>query len=363
MTSTEQTLRRAKATARRQAARGKRYSRWFMSTPVGRALERFLDYNGNVLAGGIAYYSLASIAAAVVLLASVASYVVVGNEEYRQDVIDFVSEAVPGIFSTDGQTGLVDPETIQPTSFTGVLGIITFGVLVYTATRYLRGLRAGVRSMLGDAAGESIPGTLRDVIALIGLAVIAVLATGMQIVGGALAAWFAGLFGDGGGSAALVRVAAVVAGLIANGLFAALVFLLVGQAKVRFSVLLPTVGVTALAFTVMQQASGYFVSSASSNAVLAPFAAIIALLIFVDFTARILLVASAWLGAAAGGLVDASHRDLASPARRRRGTVSTRRAVGLATSGDDAQRRVTGPRHPAQVVSVTRRFRASRPMR
>jgi len=41
------------------------------------------------------------------------------------------------------------------------------------------------------------------------------------------------------------------------------------------------------------------VASASNNSVLAPFAAIIALMLFVDLTARTLLIAAAWIGAIA----------------------------------------------------------------
>lgn len=40
-------------------------------------------------------------------------------------------------------------------------------------------------------------------------------------------------------------------------------------------------------------------ASASNNSVLAPFAAIIALMLFVDLTARTLLIAAAWIGAIA----------------------------------------------------------------
>ena len=55
----------------------------------------------------------------------------------------------------------------------------------------------------------------------------------------------------------------------------------------------------------------------------------IALLLFVDFTSRVMLVAAAWIGAAAGGgPVDHPTRDLPSPARRSGKTVTTRRATG-----------------------------------
>ena len=87
--------------------------------------------------------------------------------------------------------------------------------------------------------------------------------------------------------------------------------------------------ITAFVVAILQFASSYFVSAASSNAVLAPFAAVIALLLFVDFTSRVMLVAAAWIGAAAGGgPVENPTHTLPSPARRSGKTVTTRRATG-----------------------------------
>lgn len=324
MAKAPEPIARATGAAKRGIEEGKRLGDKAMKTPVGRAVEQYVEGNGNVLAGGVAYYSLASIAAVVVLAVSVASLVVTGNEDYRQNLLDFIGEAIPGIFSTDGDTGLVDPEAIRPTAMTGLLGVIAFGVLVYTATRYLRGLRLGVRTMLGHAAGTTIPATLRDLIALVSLAIVALVAAGLQIVGGALASTIAGLIGDEGVSRWLVTSSAVLVGLLANSGFVAIVYLVLGRSRVKARLLLPTVATVAFAIAVLQQASGYFVQSASSNPVLAPFAAVIALLIFVDFTARVLLLGAAWLGAASAEHTDDGSEPVLPPSRRRVGITTAR---------------------------------------
>jgi len=292
---------RAQEGARDRAKRGRRLLRLFFARPVGRALRRYLDSNGNVLAGGVAYYSLASVAAALVLAVSVASLIVVGNETFREAVFDFIGNAIPGLFPTDERPGIVDPETLSVPAMSGVVGLVAFGVLVYTATRYMRGLRAATRTMLGSASAKSIPGTLRDVIALLLLGVIALVATGLQVVASALAKTVAGLFDSSGVSEATVWITAAAAGLLADIAFVALVLLVLGSARAPARILVPTIGVTAVVIMILQQASGYFVRSASQSAVLAPFAAIIALMIFVDFTTRVLLISAAWVGAAAGG--------------------------------------------------------------
>lgn len=328
MASNDATQSRTQSRTGRLAARAKRRAKRLQRSPFGRAYGRFAQYNGNVLAGGIAYYSLASIAAGIALAASIANFVVIGNDKIREAVFDTVSETIPGVIKDgDGSTGLVDPETIQPTSFGGILGVVAFGVLVFTATRYLRGLRSAVRSMLGGAAGTSIPGLVRDVIVLIGLAVVAAVAGVVQVLGGALAERVASVFDGQGVSEALVRVVAITTGVLVNALFATLVFVVLGGVKVRRRILVSTVAAVALAFTVVQQGSGYFVGSSADNAVLAPFAAVIALLVFVDFTARILLLSAAWLGIKAESSQSVQNEELASPARRGPGSVTTRKGV------------------------------------
>ncbi len=335
MSTTDSPTDTGQSSTKRLATRGKRLAKRLQNSALGRAFERFTEYNGNILAGGIAYYSLASIAAGIVLAVSIANFVLIGNDELRDAVFDTISETVPGVLDEgDGDSGIVDPASIQPTSFGGVLGIVAFGVLVFTATRYLRGLRSAVRSMLGGAAGTSIPGMLRDLIVLLGLVAIAAVGAVVQIMGGALASWVADLIGSQGVSEALVRGVSIATGLLVNALFIALVFVVLGGAQVRKKTLVFTVAVAAVAFTVLQQGSGYFVGSSADNAVLAPFAAVIALLVFVDFTARILLIGSAWLGIKAEGLQGVAVEELDSPARRDSGGVTTTKGIARVRGKD-----------------------------
>jgi membrane protein len=322
---------RAKETAQRRTQRGRSLVNLFYSRPVGRAVRRYIESNGNVLAGGVAYYSLASIAAGIVLAVTVASAVVIGNDVYREAVFEFIGNAIPGLFpSEDGQAGIVDPDTLQPTPMSGFVGLVAFLVLVYTATRYMRGMRAAMRSMLGSASGKYIPGTLSDIIALVGLAIVAIVAVTLQLITGALAGFVADLLGDDSVSVVSVRIIAAVAGIAANVAFVAIIFLVLGSARAPARYLVPTIVVTAVVVAILQAASGLFVQSASNNQVLAPFAAVIALLLFVDLSSRAILIAGAWIGAAVGAPAGEYSHVLPSPARRSGKSVTTRRATGRA---------------------------------
>lgn len=328
MTRPAGTWARAAAATRRTSARGRTLAEVFRERPVGRALTRYLNHNGNVLAGGIAYYSLASIAAALVLAVSVTTALMGGDRGLREAITDVIGEAIPGVFAEGDTPGIVNPDTLQPEPMTGLVGVIALLVLLYTATRYMRGMRAGVRTMLGDHAGKSIPGTLRDLAALLGLALIALVAAIMQVLSTNVAQLVSGILGNEGPAEATIRLLAAAVGFLADLAFVALIYLVLGQAQVRLAILAPTMLVTVIIILALQQLSSYFVQSASNNPVLAPFAAIIALLLFVDLTARVLLGGAAWMGAASGEREGTGAGLLPPPPRRNRGGVTTRRATG-----------------------------------
>jgi uncharacterized BrkB/YihY/UPF0761 family membrane protein len=91
--------------------------------------------------------------------------------------------------------------------------------------------------------------------------------------------------------------------------------------------------VTATVIGVLRLASSALVGSAASNAVLASIAAVITLLIFVDFTTRAILMSAAWLGSyrtpeVEGAKEDATPRVTTHTERaRRKVNVTTRRAT------------------------------------
>jgi len=334
MTDRRRSWARVVGGARRAVSRGKGLKLRFDHTHAGRALKRFSVQNGNVLAGGVAYYSVASIAAGFVLAVTVASAVVGGSPRYRQAFFAFIANSLPGVITTDSQKGLVDPSALSPTPVTGVVGAIALVVLANTATRFFSGLRAAELTMLGRGAGSPLKGKLRDFAALIGLVVIVLIGAGLQIAASRAARVIAGALGEGGVPEWAVRSSALLAGFVTDALFVALVLLVLGRSRVSARVLLPTIAGTALVIGVLRALSSLLVGGAASNAVLAPFAAIITILVFVDFVSRVLLLSGAWIGAVSNPDEDTSALvALPSPARRARGTVTTKRAVGKTRGG------------------------------
>jgi len=277
-------------------AQAKTLKERFDASHVGRTLERYRDGNGNVVAGGIAFYSLTSIAAGVLIAVTLASWFIAGDEELSDQLFGFIDDAVPGIISTDSSSGLVDPESLQPTAVTGVVGIIAFLILFNTAARYVSGMRMGVWAMLEVDDRTPLQGKLRDFAALLGIALMVILGAGLQVATSVVANQVSELLFGEAPQEWLVRLSGAGVMFIVDMLFAAIVLVFLGGVRMPLRSVLWTLAIAAFAMGVLRQAMSLIISGVSDNAVLAPFAGILTLLLFTAYSARIMLYSAAFLG-------------------------------------------------------------------
>lgn len=356
--STWQGLQRAASVKwRRINGKVRRAKNRFDATRPGRTLERYGLHNGNVLAGGIAYYSLASIAAGVIIGATAASVLADAVPSLRESIFRFVGALVPGVVGDDG---LVDADTTLVNSVAGIVGVIALLALVNTATRFIGALRTGVRTMLGRKAGNAFEAKARDLAAVVAIAVIVVVGLALQVAGSRAATWLSDEVETPWVTTWVVRVPAIGVGLVVDMLFVALALLVLGRARTNWRRLWPVLLVAGIVIGVLRQASSAVVANSVDNPVLGPFAAVVTLLAFVELTTRVILHAAAWLGAArsaaTGGVVDdEGPRTLVdlSPARRRSQVTTARASVRRRFRAADAraalsrrQSRAQGARRP-----------------
>ncbi|WP_062519798.1 YihY/virulence factor BrkB family protein [Demequina silvatica] len=279
--------------------RGKGLKAWWDGSSWGRGLKRFSVQNGNVLSAGIAYFSLASVAAGIVVATTLATVFLAGNDELRDSLVEYLSEAVPGLIAAEpGGTGLIQPDDLgsgSATTVAGVVGIVSFLILINTATRFIAGLRTSTRTMLGNEVASPVLGKLRDVVALVALAVIAFVGLAIQVVASSAARAVADAVGLTVPTWE-IRLIGYGAGLVADMLYVALVLMLLGGARLSWRVAW-IILVAAVAIGVLRIGVTFVVSGTTDSKVLAPFAAIITLMIFVDYVNRFILMGAAWLGA------------------------------------------------------------------
>ncbi len=320
-----------KAKGRSLVSRGKKLKSRFDQTHAGRMVARYGEQNGNVLAGGIAYYSLVSIAAGLVIGATVVSFLAQYIPNVRSKFFEVLANALPGVVGS-GSDALVSQNTTLATTATGLVGLFALLLGANRATRFIGGLRTSVVAMLGRDAGNPLQGKARDFMALAAIVLIGIAGLAVQLVASRAAKWLVDLMGDGTLSEWLLRVPALTVGLVIDMMFVAMAIVVLGHARAPWSRLWPVLLVTAAVIGVLRFGSSLLVGSAADNAVLASIAAVVTLLIFVDFTMRAILMAAAWMGA--HRTIDAENT--AKPQRQvvtrtgakaRTGKITTRRAT------------------------------------
>ena len=278
---------------RRLAGRVRRVAGTLAATRAGAAVRRYASLRGNVLAGGVAYNALLSIGAAVVVGSTVAAVVVGNAPALRDALLRFLDRAIPGVVRVGDGSGLIDASSLASSPVTGVVSVIALLVGLNTAARYVGALRAATQAMLGNEARSPLHGKARDAAALALLALMALLAAAVQVAAASAAAWI-GV--ESGGRTWLVRAVAVVATLAVDAAFVFVAMTVLGGAGRPFRRLLPPVAAAAVAIAVLRAASTLVLGASLGNPVLAPFAAVIAILVWVDLVTRIVLIAAAWIG-------------------------------------------------------------------
>lgn len=271
---------------------------WWKRTRVARGLARYGAANGALLTGGIAYSALFSIFAALVVGVSIFMAVLGSNVELRDAVFDALSSALPGIVDS-GSGGLIAPEDLEFSPGASVVtAVIAFLVLLNTATSVMAALRSGIRAMFGIVmpTENAVVAKLRDLLGFLALAIAVVLTAALGIAVGAAGSAVADAVGLGGNPATQV-VLRILGHLVALGVDMLVVLFLIrglaGARPPRKDLLLGSF-IVAVGAGVIRFLGTALIGSVADNPLLAPFAAIVTLLLWVNLVVRVLLMVCAW---------------------------------------------------------------------
>jgi membrane protein len=264
---------------------------------VVRAFLLYSERRGPMLADSVTYRALFSIFAGVLLGFSFAALWLAGNPAAFQSLISSVDAVIPGLV---GEGGLIDPSDIQAPAGLTVTGILATIGLVLAAIGAIGSMRMAMRSIAATPNDDIlfIWVILRNLALAIGIglalgasAVITFLATfGVSI----LADWF-GMPQDSPLVAVLTGVIGVIVVFILDAAAIAVLFVVLAGVKPPARALWTGALLGAFGLTVLQQLSGLFVGGAGSNPLLASFASLIALLLWVNLSSQVILIATAYI--------------------------------------------------------------------
>lgn len=268
-------------------------ARALQSTAV-RAVLHYAQHRGPMLANSITYRALFSVFAALLLLFSAATVWLSGNPQALGALLDSITVFLPGISDT------IDLEQAQlPLGFT-LVGVLSLVGLIGAALGAIGSLRAAFRLLAGVSGDESffLWVLLRNLLVgvafggmLLAAALFSLLtSSGMSLV--------AGWLGISERSAALewgTRGIGLVVALAVNTLAIAVAFRLLSGTRPTARALWGGALAGGVGLLVLQEFSGLFARGATSNPLLASFAALIALLLWINLSAQVILISASFI--------------------------------------------------------------------
>ncbi|HEY9309139.1 MAG TPA: YihY/virulence factor BrkB family protein [Microbacterium sp.] len=305
---------------------------WALSLRLVRVWLHYAERRGPMLSDSITYRSLFSVFAGVLLGFSFAAIWLSDNPAAWKSLVDAVDAAIPGLV---GKGGIVDVSDIQaPAGFT-VAGIIALVALVGAAIGAIGSLRVAIRT-LADRVHDDVFFVwvlLRNLLLAIAIGGGFVLSAGATFVGtsfiGAVLDW-AGITQDDFAKIATRSVSIVVV-FVLDMAVVALAFVSLSGVRARPRALWSGAFLGAVGLTVLQQLSGLFVAGAGSNPLLTTFASLIALLLWLNLSAQVILLASTWIIVSEREHVDRVRERFGSPTFVLRRVRQAEDAVRVAT--------------------------------
>jgi len=275
----------------------RRVTAWALSLRVVRAFLVYSGARGPMLADSVTYRTLFSLFAAVLIGFSFAALWLSGNPAGLYALVRSVDSVVPGLVGPDA---LIDVRDIQAPGGLTVAGIVGSLGLIGAAIGAIGSLRSALRQIAGVTTDDTfiVWVILRNLALAVGIGVALVAAAAVTFLATAGLTFVRELLGvsaDSWVTALLTWLVstAVVLAIDASAIAAA--FALLSGVRARRSTLIRGALLGGVGLVVLQQLSGLFVGGASSNPLLATFASLIALLLWLNLSTQVILIAGAYI--------------------------------------------------------------------
>lgn len=316
--------------------------RWALSQRPVRAALLYAERRGPMLADGITYRALFSVFAGVLLGFSIAALWLAGNPAAWKAIVDAVETAVPGLI---GEEGVVHPEDLRQPVSLSIAGIISLVGLIGAALGAIGSLRTAVRLISGTAQDDVlwVWVVLRNLLLATVVGASFVVSAFLTVAGRIGIEWLAGVVGLPDRSPLTVWSIRAISLLVVFALDTALiaaVFRLLSGVRATARTLLGGSALGGAGLLVLQELSGLFVGGAWSNPLLASFATLLALLIWLNLSAQVMLLACAFIVTAHEERTDRVHARFGAttfPARRvQRAEIDVAIATSALRAAQDA---------------------------
>ncbi|MFJ7194184.1 MULTISPECIES: YihY/virulence factor BrkB family protein [unclassified Streptomyces] len=260
-----------------------------MATHAWRSYETLERVHWARLAAAITFISFLALFPLIAVGAAIGAALL--SAEQLHKIEEKLAEQVPGISDQLGIENLV--------THAGTVGLVAGALLLLTGIGWIGSMRDCLRAVWGMDdmdLGNPVLRKLKDVGLLFGLGGAALATFAVSSVGSVAVGWAAGLLNisDRGAGGVVLRVAALVVAALAGFLLLLYMLTLLPGVEPPRRRLLVAGAIGAVCFELLKLLLGSYMRSVASKSMYGAFGVPVALLLWINFSARLLLFCAAW---------------------------------------------------------------------
>lgn len=266
-------------------------NRWLAVRRAGAAWDRMNVSHGSQYAAAITYFSFLAIFPLLLLAVSVTGFVLHANPAAQQRLLDAITDNIPGDFGTT----LADSVRTFIGNRTSV-GLIGLGGLLFTGLGWIGNLRAAIEVMWGRLGVRRnwFLGRAANLLVLVGLGLGVLISVGLTVAASAVTDQILRGLGWQNGRLALTT-AGIAAALVGDLLIFLWILVRLPGVKVPRRVAVKGAIFASVGLEVLKLVGTYTITRTTRSLTAGPFASVIAVLLWLQLVARLVLLSAAWM--------------------------------------------------------------------
>ncbi|WP_157252367.1 YihY/virulence factor BrkB family protein [Nonomuraea typhae] len=256
-----------------------------------RTIQRYQGQFGDRLAGAVTYFAFLSFFPLIALAYAIFGYVLTASPGVEQALKAEIAQQLPGL------AGELNLDVIAQSKATaGIIGLLG---LLYAGLGAIDALRGALRemSMTTTPPLNFFVGKLRDLTSLMLIGVTMLVSAGVSVLtsatAGRVAEWL-GFQNDDLGARGMVWVTGIVATVLADWLLFMIILGWVARPTRPFRAVAQGALLGAIGFGLLKQLATLLLGYTLSNPLYGTFAVLVGLLVWINFSARLVLYVASW---------------------------------------------------------------------
>ncbi|MCS5716695.1 YihY/virulence factor BrkB family protein [Herbiconiux sp. CPCC 205763] len=270
---------------------------WVMALRLVRVFIRFSSSGGEIMASGMSFQAVFAVFAGIWVGFSIFGIVLASNQALMDAVVQQLSNSIPGLI---GEDGAIDPDMLSQARILGWTGAIALVGLVLTAIGWLASTRDSIRRIfkLDPPTTNPVILKLKDFGLALGFGIAIVLSSAVSLLSNQGLTIVFNLVGIDSESPVALFVAWLVGVLVVfafDSLVLGVAFRVLSGVKIPLRRLVVGAVIGGAALGVLKILGSLLLGGATSNPLLASFAVIIGIMIFLNLVCRVILVSATWI--------------------------------------------------------------------